>query len=29
MDWLAGWLELTNDAFYLIGSAAFQCVEYH
>jgi hypothetical protein len=25
---LAGWLELTNDAFYLIGSAVFQCVEY-
>jgi hypothetical protein len=23
------WLELANDAFYLIGSAVFQCVEYH
>jgi hypothetical protein len=24
-----GWLELANDAFYLIGSAVFQCMEYH
>jgi hypothetical protein len=24
-----GWLELVNDAFYLIGSAVFQCMEYH
>jgi hypothetical protein len=23
------WLELGNDAFYLIGFAVFQCVEYH
>jgi hypothetical protein len=23
------WLELANDAFYLIGSAVFQCTEYH
>jgi hypothetical protein len=26
---LAGWLELVNDAFYLVGSAVFQCTEYH
>jgi hypothetical protein len=26
---LPGWLELANDAFYLIGSAVFQCIEYH
>jgi hypothetical protein len=25
----AGWLEMANDAFYLIGSAVFQCMEYH
>jgi hypothetical protein len=24
-----GWLELANDAFYLIGSAVFQYMEYH
>jgi hypothetical protein len=24
-----GWLELANDAFYLIGSAVFQSMEYH
>jgi hypothetical protein len=24
-----GWLELANDAFYLIGSAVFQCMEHH
>jgi hypothetical protein len=24
-----GWLELANDAFYLIGSAVFQCIEDH
>jgi hypothetical protein len=24
-----GWLELANDAFYLIGAAVFQCMEYH
>jgi hypothetical protein len=22
-------LQLANDAFYLIGSAVFQCMEYH
>jgi hypothetical protein len=29
--WLTahGWLELANDAFYLIGAAVFQCMEYH
>jgi hypothetical protein len=28
--WLTtpGWLELANDAFYLINSAVFQCMEY-
>jgi hypothetical protein len=26
---MAGWLELANDAFYLIGSAVFQCMDYH
>jgi hypothetical protein len=25
---LAGWLELADYAFYLIGSAVFQCMEY-
>jgi hypothetical protein len=25
--WLAGWLELADDAFYLIGSAVFQYME--
>jgi hypothetical protein len=24
-----GWLELANDAFYLIGLAVFQYMEYH
>jgi hypothetical protein len=24
-----GWLELVNDAFYLIGSAVFQRMQYH
>jgi hypothetical protein len=24
-----GWLKLANDAFYLIGSAVFQSMEYH
>jgi hypothetical protein len=24
-----GWLELANDAFYLIGSAVFQRMAYH
>jgi hypothetical protein len=24
-----GWLELVSDAFYLIGSAVFRCMEYH
>jgi hypothetical protein len=24
-----GWLDLANDAFYLITSAVLQCVEYH
>jgi hypothetical protein len=30
-SWLttSDWLELANDAFYLIGSAVFQCMEYH
>jgi hypothetical protein len=23
------WLELANNAFYLITSAVFQCMEYH
>jgi hypothetical protein len=25
---MPGWLELAKDAFYLIGSAMFQCMEY-
>jgi hypothetical protein len=30
-SWLTmpGWLKLADDAFYLIGSAVFQCMEYH
>jgi hypothetical protein len=30
-SWLKtlGWLKLANDAFYLIDSAVFQCMEYH
>jgi hypothetical protein len=24
-----GWLEMVNDAFYLIDSAGFLCMEYH
>jgi hypothetical protein len=25
---MPGWLELANNAFYLIGSAVFQCMGY-
>jgi hypothetical protein len=25
----SGWLQPANDAFYLIGSAVFKCMEYH
>jgi hypothetical protein len=24
-----GWLELASNIFYMIGSAVFQCMEYH